>query len=147
MPYANLDQRREYARLWVKKRRDDYYREKCCARVQCSSMIDLELHHTDPTIKVSHKIFSWSKARRDAELQKCIVLCHDCHLQETIKQLTKEAEHGTTNRYYKGCKCQSCKTAFAQYAARLRLTGRTAAERRLNSLISFRGPAATAAVL
>jgi hypothetical protein len=46
----------------------------------------LELDHKDHRQKVSHTIWSWSMERRDAELAKCQVLCHDCHLDKTNKE-------------------------------------------------------------
>lgn len=78
----------------------------------CGMIEELEIHHIDPTIKVSHRIWSWAPARRNAELAKCEVLCHDCHLKETWQG--RRALHGTTTRYNKWrCRCPACRTAKA----------------------------------
>ena len=51
----------------------------------CGSWIGLEVHHVNPETKVSHRVWSWSKKRRDAELAKCVVLCFTCHHATTFK--------------------------------------------------------------
>jgi hypothetical protein len=45
----------------------------------CGSRDHLEIDHRDPGEKLSHRIWSWSPARRDAELAKCQVLCRKHH--------------------------------------------------------------------
>jgi hypothetical protein len=45
----------------------------------------LELDHVDPALKVSHRVWSWARERREAELAKCQVLCHDCHVAKTAE--------------------------------------------------------------
>lgn len=32
------------------------------------------------TQKINHRVWSWAEARREAELAKCQILCHDCHV-------------------------------------------------------------------
>lgn len=46
---------------------------------QCGSWSWLEVDHIIPEDKENHAVWSWKKERRDAELAKCQVLCHDCH--------------------------------------------------------------------
>lgn len=75
---------RKYQREWWRKRRQDFFSDKKC--LICSSIENLELHHREPALKVSHNIWSWSTVRRNTEIAKCDILCHDCHLKETIKQ-------------------------------------------------------------
>lgn len=104
---------RNYQREWVRKRRKAYFDDKVCAK--CSNSSNLELHHTDPSTKVSHKIWSWSKEKRDKELEKCIVLCYDCHKLETIKQLTIARVCGTNEKYKQGCRCELCKKALRDF--------------------------------
>jgi len=48
----------------------------------CGSGEHLEFHHEDPAQKVSHRVTSWAPARQRAELAKCMVLCHRCHVAE-----------------------------------------------------------------
>jgi hypothetical protein len=46
----------------------------------------MELDHVDPSQKVDHRIWSWSKARMDVEVAKCQVLCYDCHLAKSVTE-------------------------------------------------------------
>jgi hypothetical protein len=74
------DARREYQRKWVAKRRQEYMDRfgGCCQRCKCT--IDLEFHHKYPLIKVTHRIFSYSRKRIEAELVNCELLCRKpCH--------------------------------------------------------------------
>lgn len=96
MPFKNREDRlayernrresqRDYQREWIAKRRAEWFVGKECA--VCGSIDNLELDHIDPSTKDlklrgSHNnaIWSWSAVRREAELLKCQVLCHDCHI-------------------------------------------------------------------
>jgi 5-methylcytosine-specific restriction endonuclease McrA len=84
MPYADPDRQREYMRLWIASRRAEYFTGKNC--VNCDSTEQLELDHIDRTVKIDHKIWSWSKARREAELVKCQILCKECHKKKTAQE-------------------------------------------------------------
>lgn len=81
MPYKDKDQQREYQRLWMQRRRDSFFSGKICE--SCGSVKDLQLDHRDPRKKVSHRIWSWSADRREAEVDKCQVLCTTCHKLKT----------------------------------------------------------------
>lgn len=72
---------RNYGRAWIRRRRTEWFADKCCDR--CPATSSLELHHRNPDHKVSHSIWSWSQARRKVELNKCVVLCGDCHKKLT----------------------------------------------------------------
>ena len=105
------ERKREYDREWVRKRREQFFDGKSC--VECGSIDRLELDHIDRATKVSHKIWSWSEARRNEELAKCQVLCHDCHLSKTAKENTRPVTHGTRAGYeYHKCRCDSCHEAY-----------------------------------
>ena len=80
---ATKEEQREYQRKWIAKRRADFFADKICVR--CGNDETLELDHIDPAQKVSHNVWSWSAARRDQEISKCQVLCHDCHLAKTVE--------------------------------------------------------------
>lgn len=86
MPYKSLKQQRAYQRRWIAKRREEWLRENgpCSS---CGATNNLEIDHTDPTRKVSHNVWSWTKVRRDRELKKCRVLCHGCHQNKTAQKL------------------------------------------------------------
>lgn len=49
----------------------------------CGSDVDLEVDHKDPATKVTNAVWAWGKVKREAELAKCQVLCHECHLNKT----------------------------------------------------------------
>jgi hypothetical protein len=105
--------KREYDRKWVAKRRFDFFSLQKCA--YCGSKSNLELHHLDPSTKITSSIWSWKESRRLEEIAKCIILCHNCHLIETSKQVTINHPHGTVSKYNKGCKCDECLYALREY--------------------------------
>lgn len=109
MAYKDPNQQREYVRRWIAKRRADFFADKSC--VQCGSVDALELDHIDPDLKISHVIWSWSQSRRDKELAKCQVLCHNCHLMKTSEWRRRVVKHGSKTMYsrYK-CRCNECKS-------------------------------------
>lgn len=81
MPYKDPARQREYMRQWTERRRAEWFAGKSCA--ECGSTEDLELDHVDPARKVSHRVWSWAKERREAELAKCRALCGICHAKKT----------------------------------------------------------------
>jgi 5-methylcytosine-specific restriction endonuclease McrA len=89
----------------------------CCIR--CGSIEGLEFDHIDRTTKVaniSDKLSRWSIARLMDELQKCQLLCKDCHLKKgrEVGDVQPEAPHGA-NRYQRyGCKCEICVEAYRE---------------------------------
>lgn len=101
---------RNYQRVWIAKRRAEWFREKYCTR--CSSTTHLEIHHVEPENKVDHKVWSWSRERQAVELAKCVVLCRSCHDEVTAEMVMPE--HGTASRYHhkkSPCRCELCKEA------------------------------------
>lgn len=108
MPFANKSDRMAYQRNWIADRRMAFFAGKSC--VKCGSTADLELDHVDPSLKVTHRIWSWSVARRNAELAKCQVLCSDCHLEKTVNE-SQTARCGDASMYRRGCRCDKCKLA------------------------------------
>lgn len=81
--------------------------------VDCKTKNNLEFHHKDSTTK----LFTIAKgsSRSDvvfwAEVEKCELLCSNCH----------RARHnvlnpcGTVQKYWQGCDCADCKTANANH--------------------------------
>ncbi|QBZ72742.1 HNH endonuclease [Gordonia phage GodonK] len=82
MAYKDPDKQRQYQREWRARRRDEWFADKVC--VDCNTTENLQLDHVDPSLKIDHRIWSWSAARREAELAKCVVRCHDCHVVKTV---------------------------------------------------------------
>lgn len=83
--HNNKGARREQIKKWQDKRREDWKLYKstlsckiCNEKESCC----LDFHHLDPTQKdktlssISH---AWGKERLEKELNKCIVLCSNCH--------------------------------------------------------------------
>ena len=118
------DKRREYLRayqkVWIQRRREEFFHDKKC--VQCGSDHNLELDHIDRTKKTSHRIWSLSKAKREAEIEKCQVLCYECHKAKTYKDMGYgNPTHGKVSTYkdYK-CRCEPCRAAYSAYKKRYR---------------------------
>lgn len=110
----DLNKKRKRQREWVAKRRQEWFSQNGPCK-GCGSKENLELHHPNRSTKEDHKVFSWTKVRREVELAKCIVLCHDCHMIETAGQIKEFRPvhhiHGTQTEYRRGCRCEPCKDA------------------------------------
>ena len=125
MPYKDANKQRAYQRAYNARRRAEWFEGKKCAL--CSSVDDLELHHPDRQQKVSHRLWSWTFTRREAELAKCIVLCRSCHKAASAAQRARTTRHGTYAEYVHGCRCDPCKAARREYQRALRVRKRLAA--------------------
>lgn len=112
------DYMRAYQRQWLADRRSEFFDGKHCAI--CGSDDGLELHHPNKADKESHRIWSWSKPRREAEQAKCMVLCRSCHTELHAAERRKPLIHGTQQGYHAGCRCASCKAAHAAAAREYR---------------------------
>lgn len=111
------EQKREYDRQWIHKRRQDWIDDNGPC-VKCGSYDRLEVDHKNPEEKITHRLWTRNKDFRDLELAKCQVLCYDCHLEKTISEKTKthcikghEYTEENTYRYPNGARqCRICKT-------------------------------------
>lgn len=102
----HADERRSRARELLRARRAEFMAGKSC--VFCGATERLEIDHIDPSQKVTHRVWWWSKARRDDELKKCRVLCSRCHSERHAKELRK-SDHGSKSGYMtRGCRCAAC---------------------------------------
>lgn len=103
---------REYQARWMADRRRAFLADKVC--VECGSDDHLELDHVDPGQKVSHRIWSWTQERRDAEIAKCRVLCRGCHVERHSRERKPPLTHGTLYAYQKyRCRCADCRAINA----------------------------------
>ena len=84
MSYIDKDKQRAYQRAWLHNRKRAFYKDKCC--VKCGSKEQLELDHINPAEKVTHRVWSWTEAKRNIEIAKCQVLCKACHLEKTLDE-------------------------------------------------------------
>lgn len=100
--YQQKYQRERAARL-----RGEFMTGKLCAR--CGGADRLELHHRDPQKKAGHKIWSWAKLRREAEISKCEVLCRPCHNRHHLwvryRNVRILLEHALKQRAKQAAKC------------------------------------------
>lgn len=82
---SNKEHMRKYMLERFYKRKDaamDQLGGKC-SECGCEDRSDLRFHHIDPTNKsftIGNCIVSVSEKRLQEELEKCILLCHDCHV-------------------------------------------------------------------
>lgn len=124
MPYKDRSRQREYQKRWLAGRREAWLRQHGPC-VRCGSSERLEVDHVDPEQKVSHRIWSWSKPRMEAELAKCQVLCRPCHVEKTHRQQWGGIQHGRIATYQRGCRCDECRGVnAARVRAQRRRPGR-----------------------
>lgn len=123
----------EYMKSYMQQRRADR-RERLVELLggvcnDCDSIEDLNFDHIDR----STKKFTLSGAGLDkkwetilAELDKCQLLCVDCHKKKTVefrdhvgghnKILEHDLLHGTARMYtLRGCRCSLCRLAKKRY--------------------------------
>jgi hypothetical protein len=94
VPYKDPEHKLAWQRQRNAERRQNWL-EANGPCVDCGSWECLEVDHVDASLKVSHKVWSWREERRLAELSKCVVRCHSCHLKKT--RLKGEYAHGETH--------------------------------------------------
>lgn len=106
-----IGKEKEYHREYYYKRRKaiiDYLGGKC---VKCEETNNLEIDHVDP----SNKSFNISKRlslkNNKDEIDKCQLLCENCHDQKTAIENTG-ITHGTPVGWMKSkCQCDLCQKA------------------------------------
>jgi hypothetical protein len=93
------EQKREYDRQWMAKRRERGINLLGGRCVRCDSVDRLEFDHVDPLTKhpllrKNHQstFWSWAWSRIEEELAKCQLLCHDCHAEKTGGEYPKKGE-------------------------------------------------------
>jgi 5-methylcytosine-specific restriction endonuclease McrA len=87
--------------------------------VNCGSENSLEFDHIDPSTKEFTIASGWSttEERLSAELNKCQLLCSDCHKEKSILESGRRVAKGThgTVSSYRYCKCELCREANRLY--------------------------------
>lgn len=128
MPYKDIEKQKQFQRTWVATRKYEFYKDKFCS--WCGDNDYLELHHTDPSQKESHNIWSWGEEKRNAEIAKCEILCESCHddYHREIDTINGNAcVHGTKSMYRnQGCRCEECKKWNRDRSRRYRAKKRAA---------------------
>jgi hypothetical protein len=82
MPYSDPARQLQYQNKWMRQRRLDWLAANGPC-IDCGTWEKLTVDHVDASAKVSHRVWSWAKARRDVELAKCVVRCWPCHQVKT----------------------------------------------------------------
>lgn len=87
--------------------------------VECGASTDLQIDHRDPADKSFSlgRMWSVSKDRYLAELEKCQLLCAEHHLAKTLAergQIPARGTHGTLSSY-RYCHCVVCREAMRVY--------------------------------
>ena len=95
MPYSDPAQQLSYQNDWMKRRRIEWCNSNGPC-VDCDTWENLTVDHEDASQKVSHRIWSWSKERRDRELAKCVVRCWPCHMKKSANERAKGSQHGNS---------------------------------------------------
>jgi len=108
--YSDPAVQREYQRLWMAARRKEWF-DANGPCIDCGSWDKLHADHVVKEDKVTHRVWSWTKKRRDEELAKCVVRCAGCHMR---RHFGIDHPHGHPQRYRKGCKCDLCRAAHAK---------------------------------
>ncbi len=110
--------KRAYQREWMRNRKlkaQVYLGSKCA---YCGSEDDLEFDHVDRATKQFNinKLLSGQWENLRLELDKCQLLCEDCHKVKSDEEQTLPIEHGHYGRgYCKGCSCDLCVASVAPY--------------------------------
>jgi hypothetical protein len=88
MPYADPARQSDYQASWLRCRRATWLAEHGPC-VDCGTWEDLEVDHADASTKVTHRVWSWARERREAELAKCAARCASCHKKKTATEQAK----------------------------------------------------------
>ena len=88
--------------------------------VFCGQTENLEFDHVDASSKtynVARILTGGSEQKVQSELEKCQLLCKNCHDKKTyaIDGDQKTVEHGGGASGKKNCKCDPCKLKKAEY--------------------------------
>lgn len=78
---------------------------------KCGSNKDLEVDHINPSTKIGHNFWSWSKPRRDAEAIKCQALCSVCHRKKSAKE-SSDLQRGQPKFNYRKHSTETIKRLF-----------------------------------
>ena len=102
----------------------------------CGSCNDLQFDHIDPTTKefsIGEMFSKYSEAALNRELEKCQLLCFDCHKTKSASEAGERApwnkgsrrDHGSYYGVYTlKCKCNACSEYREQRLAKRRVSPR-----------------------
>lgn len=131
---------RPYMKARYKKRRAEKLKKLGGKCAKCGSRKKLEIDHINPklkTIDVSSK--TWSNDDYWKEIEKCQLLCRDCHIEKSILDRgfkIAKGNHGTISTI-RWCRpaCQLCKDAKREYNRLRRLKKNPNAKTKVYGLV------------
>lgn len=109
------DCRQAYDRERYAKRRNQWINSKGASCVTCGRIDNLEFDHRDTQEKSYDISKLWTKPQSViiAELDKCDLLCADCHKTKSAEE--HSVEHGGGKAGRNGCGCTLCRAQKAAY--------------------------------
>lgn len=87
MPYKDKEKQREFQKLWMRQRRAEYLKDKCCALCQSTEELGLLRKEVYRQKRISG-IWGARAKKKELALENCIVLCHECLKREKNKTRT-----------------------------------------------------------
>lgn len=123
---SNSEYMKEYMLRRYHKRMEDAKNKLGNKCAKCGAANELEIDHIDPTQKtftLGGKGWNIKKELFDKEVDKCQLLCKDCHNDKTIKETGKKhakGYHGTLSSY-RYCKCDLCRKVKSDHSRVKRL--------------------------
>lgn len=125
------ERRREYDNSRYAKRRALAIEMLGGVCSKCGSTDRMEIDHVDRNKKemTFEDMAHGSLERMKSELKKCQLLCHEHHVEKTVRErgfvYNGLDTHGSTRSYRLGCRCAPCRAAKAdvqrRYVARKKL--------------------------
>lgn len=115
--------RREYMMERYRRLRKEYIELLGGECVSCGTVENLHFDHIDCNDKAITvgQLLNFSKEKVLAELEKCQLLCAQCHTEKSREEgdfwkRKERARHGTIHYYqYYKCRCDPCREAINKY--------------------------------
>lgn len=113
---------KEYIREYRKKRKLEALTllGGCC--INCGTTSNLEFDHIDPLTKINiiSNMYTAKYELFIAEVHKCQLLCHDCHIEKSNNNgdylLHRiKWQHGKSGYNNQKCRCKICKDAYKEF--------------------------------
>ncbi len=115
--FLTIKQKNDYAKKYYIKKIEKYKKYLGGKCMSCGSEDNLEFDHINPNTKeftiTKKPTYSWSVIKK--ELDKCQLLCRECHYKKT-KNNFPVRKHGTWGMIRRGrCKCKICHDFVNKY--------------------------------
>lgn len=119
---------RKYMLARYHARREEAIRKLGGKCIDCGTSDDLEFDHADSQTKEHDlaKIWSYKQEKFDAELSKCVIRCHVCHVEKSRQYDWHRVDHGGGMTGKRGCKCEPCRKRKAEYSRNYKRKARLA---------------------